>query len=111
LVTTNLSLPKSTSNRSLFAEYCGRYSATLTDLEISLNDGKLTMQAHPKGGFPTQDTPPPRIAPEPFRIGFIGPDLIAMIDPPMREILGEFLRAPDGSIAWLRWGARIQRRT
>ena len=97
-------------DRSLLPEYCGRYSAALGDLEISLKDGKLTMQPHPRGGFPTQDTPPPRIAPEPFRIGFIGSDVIAMIDPPMREIRGEFLRAADGSIAWLRWGARIHRR-
>ncbi|MBV8454331.1 MAG: serine hydrolase [Deltaproteobacteria bacterium] len=97
-------------DRSLLLEYCGRYSAALGDLEISLKDGKLTMQPHPRGGFPTQDTPPPRIAPEPFRIGFIGSDVIAMIDPPMREIRGEFLRAADGSIAWLRWGARIHRR-
>jgi CubicO group peptidase (beta-lactamase class C family) len=96
--------------RSLLPEYCGLYSATLADLEITLDDGKLMMQPHLKGGFPTQDTPPPRTSPAPFRVGFIGPDLIAMVDPPMHEFRGEFLRAPDGAIAWLRWGARIQRR-
>jgi CubicO group peptidase (beta-lactamase class C family) len=96
--------------RSLLPEYCGRYSATLADLEITFNDEKRMMQSRLKGGFPTQDAPSPRTDPAPFRVGFIGPDLIAMVDPPMQEVRGEFLRAPDGSIAWLRWGARIQRR-
>jgi CubicO group peptidase (beta-lactamase class C family) len=90
-------------------EYCGRYSAALDDLEISFQDGKLKMRSFPKGGFPTQTTPPgPALSP--FQIGLIGPDRIAVVDPPLKETQGEFLRRADGSIEWLRWGFRIHRR-
>ena len=90
-------------------EYCGRYSAALSDLEISFQDDKLKMQLHPKGGFPTQTTPA-EPTPPPCEIGLIGADRIAMVDPPMKQTQGEFLRRPDGSIEWLRWGFRIHAR-
>ena len=67
------------------------------------------MQPHPKGGFPTADTPPGP-TPPPFRVGLIGEDRVAMVDPAFKDIQGEFIRNPDGSIAWLRWGARIHAR-
>jgi hypothetical protein len=81
----------------------------LDDVEVSLQHGKLMLHSRLKGGFPTQETPPGPAFP-PFRIGFIGQDRIAMIDPPMKELQGEFLRHPDGTIAWLRWGGRIHAR-
>jgi hypothetical protein len=65
-------------------EYCWRYSAALDDLEISFQDGLLKMRSFPKGGFPTQTTPPGPALP-PFQIGFIGPDRIALVDPPLKE--------------------------
>lgn len=89
-------------------EYLGRYSAAIDDLELKLEDRKLMVQAHPKGGFPTSDIPPGP-TPPPFRAGFIGDDRIAMLE--MKANQGEFLRAPDGSIRWLRWGGRIHART
>jgi CubicO group peptidase (beta-lactamase class C family) len=90
-------------------EYCGSYSAVLDDLELSLHDGALMLQSRLKGGFPTQETPAGP-TPPPFRIGFIGRDRIAMTEPSMMEAQGEFLRHPDGTIAWLRWGGRIHAR-
>jgi CubicO group peptidase (beta-lactamase class C family) len=91
------------------SEYAARYTAAMDDLEVRLVDGKLMLQPRLKGGFPTIDTPPgPQ--PPPFRIGFIARDRIAMVDPPMKDVEGEFLRAADGSIAWLRWGGRIHAR-
>jgi CubicO group peptidase (beta-lactamase class C family) len=92
------------------AEYSGRYLAALGDFEIKVDAGKLMAQPLPKGGFPTKDTPagPP---PPPFRIGLVGKDRLAMVEPPIKDIQGEFLRNPDGSIAWLRWGHRIHART
>jgi CubicO group peptidase (beta-lactamase class C family) len=95
---------------SSLSEYCGKYSAALNDLEVSLDGQKLMVQPHPNGGFPTQDTPPDSAPPPPFRVAFIGRDRIAMVEPPMKEVQGEFLRAPDDSIRWLRWGGRIHRR-
>ena len=33
-----------------------------------------------------------------------------MVEPPFNDIQGEFIRNPDGSLAWLRWGSRIHAR-
>lgn len=90
-------------------EYSGRYLQPLGDIEIKADAGELIVQIHPKGGFPTKDTPPGP-PPPPFRIGLIGTDRIAMVEPPYKDIQGEFLRDRDGSIAWLRWGHRIHSR-
>jgi hypothetical protein len=91
------------------AECSGRYLQALGNIEIKTEAGKLMVQIHPKGGFPTKDIPagPP---PPPFRIGLVGRDRIAMTEPPMKDVQGEFIRNPDGSIARLRWGYRIHAR-
>src|SRR5579862_2017262 len=92
------------------AEYSGRYTRTLGgDIEIKADGEKLMMQLHPIGGFPTANTPPGP-TPRPFRIGLIGEDRIAMVEPAFKDIQGEFIRNPNGSIAWLRWGSRIHAR-
>jgi hypothetical protein len=94
---------------SQLPEFSGRYTQASGDIEIRTEEGKLMMQLHPKGGFPTKDTPPGP-TPRPFRVGLIGEDRIAMVEPPIKDIQGEFIRNPDGSIAWLRWGFRIHAR-
>jgi CubicO group peptidase (beta-lactamase class C family) len=92
------------------SEYSGRYLAGMGDIDIKTDAGKLMLQPLPKGGFPTKGTPAgPQ--PPPFRIGLISEDRVAMVEPPVKEIQGEFLRNPDGSIAWLRWGHRIHGRS
>jgi CubicO group peptidase (beta-lactamase class C family) len=96
-------------DRSRMLEYCGRYSAASSDLELTVEERRLKVQPRPKGGFPTQETPPGP-TPPPFRVGFVGSDRIAMVDPPMTEAQGEFLRRADGTIAWLRWAGRIHAR-
>jgi CubicO group peptidase (beta-lactamase class C family) len=92
---------------SQLAEYSGRYTRSQGgDIEVKTDVGKLMMQPYPKGGFPTEDTPPGP-TPPPFQVGLIGEDRVAMVEPAFKEIQGEFIRNPDGSIAWLRWGVRI----
>ena len=91
------------------AEYSGRYTQAADDIEIKIEAGKLMFQYHPKGGFPTSDIPPGP-TPPPFRIGLIGTDRVAMVEPSWKDIQGDFIRNPDGSIAWLRWGSRIHAR-
>jgi CubicO group peptidase (beta-lactamase class C family) len=91
------------------AEYSGRYLQAGGDIEVKTTDGKLMAQMIPKGGFPTAGTPAGP-TPPPFRLGLVGTDRVAMVEPPFKDIQGEFLRNPDGSIAWLRWGARIHAR-
>jgi len=95
---------------SQMAEYSGRYVRSMgSDIEIKTEAGKMMMQVYPKGGFPTVDTPPGP-TPPPFRAGLVAKDRIAMVEPAIKDFQGEFLRNPDGSIAWLRWGSRIHRR-
>jgi len=92
---------------SQLAEYSGRYTRSQGgDIEVKTEAGKLIMQPYPKGGFPIADTPPGP-TPPPFQVGLIAEDRIAMVDPPIKDIQAEFIRGSDGSIAWLRWGARI----
>jgi hypothetical protein len=87
-------------------EYAGRYEQLLGNVELKVEDGKLMFHVIPRGGFPTRDIPPGP-PPPPIRVGMVAPDRIAMVEPAMKDIQGEFLRKPDGKIAFLRWGARI----
>jgi hypothetical protein len=44
------------------------------------------------------------------RLAFYADDRVVALDPPVKDLRGEFLRDPDGRIAWFRWGSRIHRR-
>ncbi|HEY6420096.1 MAG TPA: serine hydrolase domain-containing protein [Candidatus Binataceae bacterium] len=92
------------------AEYAGRYTNLLADTEITVGDDSLVVQTIPKGGFPTRNTKAFGPPPPPTRFAFVGADRIAMVEPPMSELQGEFLRNPDGSIAWFRFGGRVRGR-
>jgi CubicO group peptidase (beta-lactamase class C family) len=91
------------------AEYAGRYSAALDNIALTPSDGALTMQYTPKGGFPEKDSPAPP-APPPMRLALCEGDRAVVLDGPMRDTFGEFLRDPDGTIVWLRFGGRIHAR-
>jgi hypothetical protein len=92
------------------AEYTGGYRAALTEAEVEAVDGGLTIRRRSLGGFPTRDIPPPSMEPgPPVRYGFYGEDLIVGLEAPNMGDLGQFLRDPDGDIAWLRLGKRIYR--
>ncbi len=89
--------------------YVGTYEAAGDICEITVRDGGLVMQVTPKGGFPTPDSPPSQ-APPPVRVALYAPDRAIVLDEPMKDMRGEFLRNPDNSIAWFRAGGRIHRR-
>ena len=90
------------------ATYAGHYEGILSDIELVLEGGSLVLRQIPRGGFPRKDSPP-RPAPPPSRLGFYGPDRLIALDLPLKGSRGEFLRGPDGSIAWLRFGGRLFR--
>lgn len=90
------------------AAYAGRYDAALDTLELSVAGDGLELRYTPKGGFPNEDSPPPP-APPPARLAFCGDDEVIGLDEPFKDARGEFLRGPDGSIAWLRFGGRVHR--
>ena len=92
------------------AEYEGGYEATLTATEVGSSDGKLAIGRRSLGGFPTRDIPPPSTEPlPPAQYGFYSKDHIVGLDGPHKGDLGQFLRDPEGRIAWLRIGLRIHR--
>ena len=90
--------------------YVGRYETRLNTVELTISESALIAQVIPKGGFPTKDSPP-WPTPPPTRVAFFAEDAIMALDPPWTGGRAEFLRAPDGRIAWLRWGGRIAART
>ncbi len=90
------------------AAYAGHYEGILSDIDLTLDGDRLVLKQTPKGGFPRKDSPP-RPAPPPSRLGFYAPDRIIALDLPLKGSRGEFLRSPDGSVAWLRFGGRLFR--
>lgn len=91
------------------AEYAGSYDSGLGTYRLAPQAGGLELRYQPKGGFPTKDSPPPP-APPPARLAFCGDDDVVGVEEPFRDARGEFLRAPDGSIAWFRFGSRANAR-
>jgi CubicO group peptidase (beta-lactamase class C family) len=85
--------------------YVGRYHAVIDDVALSVQDGDLVLavvrRASLAGARPEAPLPPP------VRLAFRGEDRVVALDPPLKGNRGEFLRDPDGGIAWFRWGGRI----
>jgi CubicO group peptidase (beta-lactamase class C family) len=88
-------------------EYLGTYVSKLFDVELKREDGRLILVATNKGGFPHKDSPP-QPSPPPATVSFYEPDRLYVTEGPPGEM--EFVRAPDGSIAWFRVGGRIMAR-
>jgi CubicO group peptidase (beta-lactamase class C family) len=101
--------PHLTIPEEQLAIYTGRYDAPEDWAELTLQDGSLILQSHPKGGFPTPDVPPGE-TPPPTRLAFWDADKIIALDEHFKGSRGEFLRHPDGSIAWFRFGGRVHSR-
>jgi len=91
------------------AAFAGRYSARGSDLDMILDDEGLILHMTPRGGFPRKDSPA-RPAPPPMRVAAIGEDRVVIVEGPFQGQQAEFLRQPDGGIAWLRMGVRAYAR-
>jgi hypothetical protein len=86
--------------------FAAKYDSASGICDIYVKDNGLMLQYIPKGGFPTPESPAPQ-APPPVRMGVYAEDRVICLDEPMKNARGEFLRSPDGSITWLRFGGRI----
>jgi CubicO group peptidase (beta-lactamase class C family) len=87
-------------------EYAGHYELPLSAFELKVEKGHLVLYDEPRGGFPTPDSPPPPAAP-PMRLAFYEEDKVIVLDEPMKEALGEFLRGPDGKLKYFRLSSRV----
>ena len=88
--------------------YVGRYAAAVITCEISLRDGGLVLQVTYtyQHDSDKRDSPPPQALP-PLRIALYDEDKIIVLDDPMKDARGEFLRDSDGHITRLRFRLRV----
>ncbi len=87
------------------AEYVGTYWAPLSDVVLSAEDGALVMRLSWKGSVAERPIPPP------LRLELTGPDTVIAAGPDDVSPMGDFLRGPDGAVAYFRWGSRARRKT
>lgn len=88
------------------AEYLGIYRSPLLDAELATTSGGLLLTITSRGGFPTEDSPP-MPSPPPVAVEFFERDRLFVPEGPGAGTEAEFLRGPDGRIAWLRFGGRV----
>ena len=87
-------------------EYLGRYTSPSFDAELRREDGRLVLVYVSNGGFPRKDSPP-MPSPPPMHVAFYATDRLFITEGPFENEAAEFLRGPDGGIAWFRLGGRI----
>ncbi len=88
----------------VLAEYVGRFSGALGDIVAATADGTLVLRPVPRGGEPDGAGGIAATA------GFVGDDHFVLLGDRDDPRPGEFLRGPDGSIAWLRFNGRLHAR-
>ena len=87
-------------------EFIGKYEVPLIAYELKLKKGRLMLHEMPHGGFPKPDSPALPVPP-PMRAALYAKDKLVVLDEPMKNALGEFLRKPDGSLQYLRLSSRV----
>jgi len=95
--------PEPLAEQPELASYAGTYWAPLSDVALSAEDGALVLRLTWKGSVAERPTPAP------LGLAFTGPDTVVATagDPPA---VADFLRGPDGAIAYFRWGLRARRK-
>jgi CubicO group peptidase (beta-lactamase class C family) len=88
-------------------EYAGTYRRQFADVVVSVDGDALKLETKPK--MPGLNGRVPQAGP-PQRLGFYAKDKLLRLEGPAKgTAAGEFVRGPDGKIAWLRM-SRILRR-
>lgn len=91
-----------------YTEYADRYLAELSDAELELADTGLVYRSFSHNRLGVQPKPPD---PPPSRVAFTSDARFTLLDGPLKDTRGEFLRGPDGRVRYLRVGGRVYRRT
>lgn len=94
-------------DRPRYEALAGRYAAELSDAELELSDTGLVYRTFSHNKLKV--TPPPQ-DPPPSRVAFTSDDQFTLLDGPLKDTRGEFLRS-NGAVKWLRVGGRVYRRT
>ncbi|HEY6958603.1 MAG TPA: serine hydrolase domain-containing protein [Candidatus Limnocylindria bacterium] len=93
-------------DRPRYEALAGRYSAELSDAELELADTGLVYRSFSHNKLKV--TPPPQ-DPPPSRVAFTSDDQFTLLDGPLKDTRGEFLRS-NGQVTYLRVGGRVYRR-
>jgi len=80
--------------------------AELSDARLELSDTGLVYLSHSHNKL--KNDPPPQ-DPPPSRVAFTSEDQFTLLDGPMKDTRGEFLREA-GNVKWMRVGGRVYRR-
>jgi CubicO group peptidase (beta-lactamase class C family) len=91
-----------------YNEYADRYLAELSDAELELADTGLVYRTFSHNKLGVQPKPPD---PPPSRVAFTSDARFTLLDGPLKDTRGEFLRGPDGRVRYMRVGGRVYRRT
>jgi CubicO group peptidase (beta-lactamase class C family) len=92
--------------RDRYARLAGQYTAELSDARLELSDTGLLYHSHSHNKL--KNDPPPQ-DPPPSRVAFTSEDQFTLVDGPLKDTRGEFLR-DDGDVKWMRVGGRVYRR-
>ncbi|MBK8023318.1 MAG: beta-lactamase family protein [Chloroflexi bacterium] len=87
--------------------YVGKYDRPSLGLDVTLTDGHLFLQIIPKVDLGQQEKPP---SPPPIRLAMCREDQFLVMEGVYKNLRVEFIRQQDGTLGWLRIGARINRR-
>jgi len=94
--------------KARYTEYADRYCAELSDAELELADTGLVYRTFSHNKLNVQPKPPD---PPPSRVAFTSDARFTLLDGPLRDTRGEFMRGPDGNVRYLRVGGRVYRRS
>jgi CubicO group peptidase (beta-lactamase class C family) len=94
--------------KTRYTEYADRYRAELSDAELELADTGLVYRTFSHNKLNVQPKPPD---PPPSRVAFTSDARFTLLDGPLKDTRGEFLRGPDGNVRYLRVGGRVYRRS
>ena len=96
-------------NASELKEYVGSYRIGTEAFDLKIKNGELIYQHIPLGGFPTPDSPPGPAMP-PMRVAFFEKDQTLMLDEPMKNGIGDFIRDENGNLQFFRIGGRAHKK-
>jgi CubicO group peptidase (beta-lactamase class C family) len=91
------------------SQYAGLYQRPFAEFELGMLCGRLVGQMRYLAGFPSRDVPHPP-PPPPTALELCEKDCLLATDGPLKDMLCEVVRQPDGSIGWVRAGGRLYAR-
>jgi CubicO group peptidase (beta-lactamase class C family) len=91
------------------APYTGFYSRPYQDINLRLEDGRLTAHLTPKLGFPSRAVKPAP-PPLPLPCALTADGQLLVTEGTYKDSRGQFIRRQDGTIGWLRFGGRLHPR-